>query len=583
VRYEVTVEPDRGTELVDVTWRLGSRQLPTHSTKAPLASDLLGDQRLDDAAARTAAEVGRAVFRVLAPETTREHVLNHLEETLGSGCGVRIVLRCPRPLDRVPWELMWCRAHGHLALVDGISIVRHSRSSPPDIDPVAERRPLQVLHVDTSRQRSEIPRSLVVHDPDIQDGLRWKDVRQGLRTTAATTFHFTGQGTPPFGSREASLRFTGRTGTDDVTCSSLIDGLAGTDVVLAVLAARYPGVDGYRDDIGAELVAAGVPAALSMHPRRDDPAGDVLIAQVYPRLALGASLDEAVAAGRRAMHDAGSSDWWLPVVHTCALNGIRFAPTQVLVGTRRRPSTVLPRTRLAVPRQGDPSYLWTPAPLPCRAVDSVVLSANGRACAVAATDGKITVGIVGYSGAVRWWHPFSTQPGTVVIAVQSYPYCAEVLVSSPDGTHRIQVTVGGRDHVPKQSWEHAAVSGAWVGRTFAWIDATGTARQDDERAPTPIRNGCRLVDAAVCGEQQLVSWVRGQELGMCRTNLASSSSSEIRTITLDVVPEELIIARCATGVPLTAFLAVGKDLISWTWDDLIPTSSSPDRDVTHGS
>lgn len=596
VHCEVTLEPDLGREYLTVRWRLGEADVPTRRSRAPLASELIGTLRKhgegppDEDAAE---QVGRAVFDALTPGETRERLVALLRETLESGRGARIAILCPRALDRVPWELMWSREYGHLALVDRISIVRRSGGAP-SFDPVA--RTLNFHYVDggTSDEaahaladsvcgpRTGIPQSLMAREPDDPGVARWAGVRRELQATAPTVFHFTGPGTPAFGSREARLQFAGAVDTDRVARRSLAAELTNSGIVLAVLATRYPGVDDHWDGIGADLVAGGVPTVVSIPARLGEAAKEVFVDELYRRLYAEASVDDAVACGRRAVHDAGPAEWWLPILHSDAANGIRFESPHPPPEVPQRP--VLRRTRNAVPMHGDPPDLWTPAGLPAGVHDRPVLSANGRLCAVAATGGTIIVGIVSIGEKVHWWRPVAAGPGTRVVAVHNYPYHAEVLVSSRDGTRRLQVDNGGGVHVEMQSWKQEAVSGAWVGTGFVWIDSMGSVQPYDMCTSVPFGMGCRLVDAAVGEGHRLVSWVRENELGMFLVDLDASSAGEIRTTPIDVVPNDLIVARNPTRIPSTTVLTVGEKLMWWTWDDLAPaTAGPPERDVSHES
>lgn len=594
VHCEVTLVPDAGTEFMTVAWRLGSAVVAPERSLTPSPRRLIewldgssSDEHDQENAGEHAAEdVGQAIFNALTPEGTRRKVLNFLKRVVDAGGGVRLAIRCAESsLERVPWELVWCGPYGHLAMHDGISIVRLGDTEHDDT-PIGTLGPLRIFYVDAgravhppyprlranSRQRADLPDSLIVNKPQRPDRVHWKTVRTGLDDAKANIFHFSGHGEPSSEESEASLQFTGpqHGQAHTVTYETLGNALADADIVLAVLAACYAGVDDGWAGMGAGLLSKGVPAVVSMQDRLKDVAGDIFARELYRMLTAGESLDEAVQRGRRAVHEAGLSDWWLPVLHTRATDAIRFTAVSQHGPTSRRHSTRLSRIPLTTPVQGghDPPFLWSPRPqeLPAGAA-SVVLSSDARACAIVAADGTITSGILGVGATVHWWAPVTTEPGTAVIAVHAHAFSAELMVSSPAGTRVLQIDDRGRVHDWKQH-PSPADSGAWMGSGFAWIGTDGSADSEDLRAPVSRLRGCRLLDVAIGDGQRLASWVHGNELVMCRTDLTSPFSDEVRSLVLDVVPDDLIVARSRTGPPSTTFLGVDDDLLGWTWDDL---------------
>lgn len=591
---EVTLDIGPGNQIT-AEWKLGTERPRSASSDVAFSSALVArvrDRIADDRNSTAEAEderidLGEDLFKAMFPRAggLRRMLLGRIRDTLAEGNGVRVAIHCAPDLELLPWEL--ARTDGeYLALIEGISIVRLGDPSIPDSTTWREEG-LGIFFVDAgqslageelggdSRQKAGIDERLVVDILD--DRVKWTDVKSGLEQTSANVFHFTGHGRKGANNDDPCLLFSAKDPDEEpdrIPCRLLEGALSGSTIQLAVIAACYAGVDDFWSGLGTRLLGKGVAAVVSMQASLENEAGDIFAGRLYDLLAQGSSLDDSVAAARRAVHEKSTyGDWWLPVLHTRATEALRFAPelaTSSSATSSIPPSIKIRRLPATVPlSEGKETILWRPQGPPIEATQTVVLSSDGRSCALAGRGGELVVGILGTHGNMYWWPSFTISPGISVVGIHSHPLSAELLVNLLGSTRRLQVDDRGHYHEADE-WTGLALSGVWTGAGFTWISDSGCVETDDDHHPLPIPvSGCRMLDAALGGQQRLASWMVDEDLVVCYSDLSVPNHFELRTVALDRVPDDLVVARSSTGdAPTTTFVNVDNQLLGWMWDDL---------------
>jgi S-adenosylhomocysteine hydrolase len=264
---------------------------------------------------------------------------------------LRMVLWSPR-LARLPWEYLWSDSlpgEEHLALNPDFSIVRHepmqeaTMALPRDrklrlLAAFASPTGLPALNIGQHREalRSAVPQKgpgqLPITFVEVLDATRRK-LREALRTPT-DIFHFTGHGgfTVEYaGSGEGPgvgwIALVGNSGAEDrLSGDDLAADLQSAGVRLAVLGACQ---SARRDSVSAwtgvapALIRAGVAAVVGMQFEISHENAVVFSEAFYRSVAAGATVDEAVWAGRRAIkdHDKNGFAWAIPVLYLRSRDG----------------------------------------------------------------------------------------------------------------------------------------------------------------------------------------------------------------------------------------------------------------------
>jgi hypothetical protein len=306
-------------------------------------------------------DLGRRVAAVL-PATTRQGIVEAIQRAQHQRRGLGITLEvgadeAAKRLLGIPWELMVLPltrgaqldtgGEGFLLLNADVTLVRQvqgvGRNTAPRLTQPLRLQAL-VAHpvdgqpIDVDATRAAIERALA---PDMTGG--WYQgndtlsvLQERLREASPQVLHLlchgelseTGLGT------RSDLLFTHQDGyMQRVSAFELAPALTlAPDLQLVVLQACYAGSvptatlvaglgNGETERMALESVALaivrqGVPAVVAMQGEVGQEAAAAFVYACYQVLGRGGSLDQAIAAGRIAMHAAGGlADWGLPVVY----------------------------------------------------------------------------------------------------------------------------------------------------------------------------------------------------------------------------------------------------------------------------
>lgn len=299
-------------------------------------------------------EIGQALFRALFPQRVRAlfDASRGAVETRGD-CGLRIQLFLD-PNDQtvgwlagMPWELLHnggCTPVAHLGLDRRFSIVRRlelpepqrRRQLPPQLRilaVVASPRGLQRLNEAHEKElledawgNGESARLEILEHPTRRRLLN------ALSDGCFDIFHFMGHGQLDIHTGEGELYLQDETGEPDaLSAHALAPLLRGPgSPLLALLNSCRSGLTGTGarafNGVAAALVACGVPAVVAMQCKISDRAAISFAEGFHSRLAKGATLDEAVTAGRLAIHtlSPGSFEWAVPVLYSRLGDGQLF-------------------------------------------------------------------------------------------------------------------------------------------------------------------------------------------------------------------------------------------------------------------
>jgi hypothetical protein len=535
--------------------------------------------------------LGTQVFLALVPN---EAVRASLTSAITRGTDfVRIAIRADDPaLEEVPWELARDPEVGWLALHEGVSIVRLGDPSLRTKE-IGILGPINIRYVDAGEvdepklgeerwPKHEALRSAVTTaGASNRKRVVWADVAAELapRPNGPNVFHFTGHGDGATDAEDVKLRISGeRDGSDRLSLGRLGAVLETAGIRLAILPACHAGVDVTWRALGAGLLQY-VPAVVSMQGEVEDHAADAFSEEIYLRLGLGVSLDEAVSAARRRLRgsvrdpDSLLADWWLPVLHTTSSEPIRFAPHPAVQSRMGAPATAAkPSKCYEAPGRGIPvgaegERLWSP-PSGVSASDALCLTADGAVCATVRPNGELVIGRLSGERVV-WQSPYLLEPGTTLLALHAIGYGTKVaLVRYPEGTRELYIS-GGRQS-PGECWTQRAESGAWTGAGFTCVDKRGEPFGSESLRPLPLPDeNTRCLDVAIGANERLAAWIEDLHLVLCRTVLKGPEQEERRRVILDAEPTDVVVARSGADLPpRTAFVRIGDELRGWSWESV---------------
>lgn len=313
----------------------------------------LEDGGLDDEADLIA--LGKALADRLLPEGDVRNAVTEAIRAADTDEGVRLrlIIRDPR-LAQIPWEFTYLSSLGRermsdfLVLDPKVSVVRHEalpypRSAVTARDPhrlrlVAAtanapgfaglnlRREWQVVEraiKDLPRDGATIDYQPVLENPSVTD-------LQGALLRGADLFHFAGHGGLEQGNGYLALPAEQQGAAERLPADRLAGMLRQAGVRVAVLGACESGRrDGTSpwDGVATAVVGAQVAAVVAMQYRIRDSSAIKFARVLYTALAVGLSIDEAVAAGRLAVYDPDdlSSSWGIPVLYSRSPDGLIFA------------------------------------------------------------------------------------------------------------------------------------------------------------------------------------------------------------------------------------------------------------------
>jgi hypothetical protein len=306
-------------------------------------------------------DLGRRVAAVL-PAITRQGIVEAMQRAQRQRRGLRITLEVgadepAKQLLGIPWELMVLPltrgaqldtgGEGFLLLNADMTLMRQvqgvGRNTAPQLTQPLKLQalvadPTDGRPIDVDATRAAIEQALAqdmsgswYHGADtlsaLQERLR-ESYPQVLHLLCHGELSDTGQGT------RSDLLFTHQDGyMQRVSAFDLAPALTlAPDLQLVVLQACYAGStptatqvsalgNGETERMALESVALaivrqGVPAVVAMQGEVAQDAAAAFVRACYRVLGRGGSLDQAIAAGRIAMHAAGGlADWGLPVVY----------------------------------------------------------------------------------------------------------------------------------------------------------------------------------------------------------------------------------------------------------------------------
>lgn len=329
-----------------------------------LVSDVRGGSTRDlvrkslaSTTARPLAEIGSALFRSVFQGPVRmllDKSRGRLE--LSPNLGLRIKIKIDPTDDEVgaladlPWELL-CdgETSDFLVLSRQMSIVRYLDVPRPS-HPIPFTPPLRVLAVGAS------PRGLEELNLEEEErrlealngsssGVRVHflqhasiaAVREALSKDNYHVLHFMGHGSFDSESGEGMLAFESQDGSCELVSGQVFAAMfqdlrsLGVLVLNACNTARarhQPNADPFRGVANA-LVLGGIPAVVAMQQPISDRASIGFSSAFYRLLACGASIDEALTDGRRALHATHplGCEWATPVLFLRAPEGQVFRST----------------------------------------------------------------------------------------------------------------------------------------------------------------------------------------------------------------------------------------------------------------
>ncbi|RRR70887.1 MAG: CHAT domain-containing protein [Candidatus Viridilinea halotolerans] len=302
--------------------------------------------------------LGRRVATLL-PATARQGIITAVDRARRRGCPLQIILECTeetREVLLVPWELIALPWQGgdrddFLLLDATITLVRQVRGAgvqrPPQLrQPLTVQAlladPLDGEPIDYAPTYAALEQTLT---PPVAAASWYAGVgtlsalAERLRLHSPQVLHLLCHGqeaTLSAGAKRHDLIFTHEDGQQQrVSAFELAPLLSlAPQLQMILLQACYSGstppqtsksatdsdsVVGARraiESIALALVRKGVPAVVAMQGQVAQDAAAIFIQTLYSELQRGQHLDGAVAAGRLAMHAAGSAlDWSLPVVY----------------------------------------------------------------------------------------------------------------------------------------------------------------------------------------------------------------------------------------------------------------------------
>ncbi len=273
-----------------------------------------------------------------------------------------------RPLQGVPWELLYCAdTHGFLNLDRHTPVVR-SLDALQSTLAAPLTSPLQVLLV-MANPAGTSPLNLPEERAAVEQALRrigsvelsvlehatCKGLRRRLREESFHIVHFMGHGSFNEANGEGTLLLETPEGLIDsipgeVLATLLKQGAGPTLVILNACKTAKSSEQGGAmpfTGVAAALVGKGIPAVLAMQTSVRDSAAITLTEELYGRLAAGDPVEAALSEARLALYSTAprSADWAIPVLF------VRSATISVPTESQKAPAPQASRQE-TVPSQG---------------------------------------------------------------------------------------------------------------------------------------------------------------------------------------------------------------------------------------
>lgn len=304
---------------------------------------------------KDAQRIGEALAAALLPDVVWNVLNNKITQAEASQEGIRVRLMLSgSELNRWPWEfLVFNRAGGEikvsdfLALMPNVSLVRHTatplpawkvKATPPARVLVGVASPDGWPKLQVAEESDMIARAFKGSTQLIVETvghLQKSNLPSKLKPTHL--FHFAGHGkleltqssVPGSYEGKASVVLEDEYGDEDMLDAELLAvELRDAGVRVAVLGACQTA---QRDDVGMwssvaeSLLKAGLAAVVGMQFSVLDKSALCFAERFYGALAVGLSIDEAVAAGRVAVAVTGDSRGWAtPVLYLRSPDGVIF-------------------------------------------------------------------------------------------------------------------------------------------------------------------------------------------------------------------------------------------------------------------
>jgi hypothetical protein len=280
-----------------------------------------------------AEKAGARLFEALFSGPLRRVWARAVEGARRAG-GLRLVIRSDAVAVRMlPWELLYDRVlvQGHVALVDGWSVLRQVGQGPPPPPPPAHPSAAE-LHLsvlvagDMGADSAQDLAVLLEAWPDGHVNLDSRATLRSIARSSAHVVHVVATGVPGANGWHslALAADPGEPAGRAVTGAELL--AAARSAVLApellVLAAA-------DTDLLAADVAPAVPTVVGFRGRVSDAACIAFVRAFYLALAAGATVEEAAAVGRTSTlrePDAAPAEWALPVVYSTPAHRLMLGP-----------------------------------------------------------------------------------------------------------------------------------------------------------------------------------------------------------------------------------------------------------------
>lgn len=302
--------------------------------------------------------LGRDLFDRLFTEPLRSLWERSRDRTTPAGGRLRVQLQIDpghpslATLARLPWELMgWTDPAGFLALSDSMSLVRRASDvadfvrtpfSPPLRVLVLISNPNDLPPLDLEQEQRRV-RETWAHCPgvaaDFLDVATLPRLKEALAGAGYHVLHYMGHGDFDEATGEGVLLLEDEDGNRAPVNGATLGALMTDEPTLQLAflnacntAQSGPaGLHGAFGGVGAALVQSGVPAVLAMQFPVSDRAAIVFGERFYDMLTAEHPVDEAVAGGRRAVHEdtARSLEWATPVLWMRPPDGMLFDFQQV--------------------------------------------------------------------------------------------------------------------------------------------------------------------------------------------------------------------------------------------------------------
>lgn len=298
-------------------------------------------------------ELGNSLGSMLLPESIGDLFRAALAR-LRDNQGLRVRLICrDEQLAALPWEYVHVRLSEnssrlspYMVLDERVSFVRHEPQALPYPE-LSHQDTVRMLAATATRLRGYD--TLVPAEPPAYDGVLADqgpfhlklDVTEDPATleeiarlahSGTDIFHFTGHGLNPVLGRSAGGLLLASDPYNRspvvVTGEQLAPLLVSAGVRLAVLNACYSGSrtnEAAFGGVATALIRAGVPAVVAMQYPIENSHAEAFDDGFYQALLVGLTIDEAIAEGRRKMHELGLlSDWGVPVLYSRLAEGNLF-------------------------------------------------------------------------------------------------------------------------------------------------------------------------------------------------------------------------------------------------------------------